>query len=248
MSVDRIRFLGPPPWWIAGPVTDGVSGASYTKTSDPAAITPNVSVALDRDRHLFNGAPNMILPWIEALHPQRGERAFHAGCGTGYYTAILAELVGDRVVAVDIDESLTEIASSLLDVPVITADATTVDPGEFDIALCNAGLGTIPETWLTRMNPRGGRLVVPIAAPMMRSPLSKAIVFLINRDGDDYAATMIGGAIIYSAIGDASPRASLDHGDPHSVRSLRRDAHRQDETCWLHQEKICFSVRSRSAS
>jgi len=59
---------------------------------------------------------------------------------------------------------------------------------------------------------------------------------------------MIGGAIIYGAIGEASPRANIDHGDPHAVQSLRRDAHRADETCWLHQEKICFSVRSRSAA
>jgi protein-L-isoaspartate(D-aspartate) O-methyltransferase len=246
MSVDRLRFLGPPPWWIAGPVTDGASGATYVKTSDPSAITPNVSVALDRDRHLFNGAPSTILPWIEALDPQKGEHAFHAGCGTGYYTAILAELVGNDVVGVDIDESLCDIASDLLpDLRIVNANATTFDPGAFDIALCNAGLGTIPELWLERMNPRGGRLVVPIATTLLRSPLSLAIVFRVSRDRDFYDARMIGGAIIYGAQGDASPRASVDHGDPHSVKSLRRDRHRRDEMCWLHQGRQCFSGRSR---
>ena len=162
------------------------------KTSDPAAVYENVSVALDAGRQLYNGAPGIVAAWLDALDPQPGERVFHAGCGTGYFSAVAATLAGAR----------------------------------------------------ERMNPRNGRLVIPLAVPLPGQPrLSRAFVFLITRAGGAYAAAMIGGAIIFSAA-EAAPRRLIDRfdrGDPHEVRSLRRDAHTPDASCWLHEERDCLS-------
>ena len=46
--------------------------------------------------------------WLAAADPKPGDHVVHIGIGTGYYTAILAELVGPtgRVTAIEYDASL----------------------------------------------------------------------------------------------------------------------------------------------
>ena len=240
-SVPRERFLGPPPWWIAKPAIDGSLTPRYEETSDPAAVYANVSVALDRERQLYNGSPGTVATWIDALDPREGERAFHVGCGTGYFTAILGKLAGS-VVGVDVDEALIEQANDALadypNVSVLVADGTTFAPRTFDCGLVSAGFSTIPELWLDRLSADHGRLVVPLAVPFQPF-LSKGFVFLIERRGEKYAAKMIGGTIIFSAVGKPGPLFSA--GDPHEVQSLRRDAHDAGASCWLHEAAYCLS-------
>ena len=59
---------------------DGGTRAAYEETSDVDAVYANVSVALDADRHLFNGPPGSVGSWIAALDVQPGARVFHIGC------------------------------------------------------------------------------------------------------------------------------------------------------------------------
>ena len=239
-AVPRERFLGPPPWLIAKGPIDG-SGMALVESSDVADIYANVSVALARERMLFNGAPGVVALWLDALRPRPGERAFHVGCGSGYYSAILARLAGS-VIAVDVDDALTgraaEALAGVANVTILTADGTAFAPAEYDVGLVNAGISVIPELWLDRLNP-GGRMVVPLAVPVAPF-LSKAIVFLIEQSG---AARMIGGAIIYTAAGAATSRLmeAFRRGDPHEVHSLRRDAHGEEPGCWLHEKGYCLS-------
>jgi protein-L-isoaspartate(D-aspartate) O-methyltransferase len=256
-SVQRENFVGPPPWLIATPATDGASGLRCQETTDLARVYDNVSIALDERRLLFNGAPGVIATWLAALNPRPGERAFHVGCATGYYTAVLALLVGPSgsVIGVDVDAPLVDRGRRAVDpfpnVSLVVADGQTYDPGEFDVALVSAGVSTIPDRWLTRLSPDHGRLVVPLAVPVLgpsvQSHLSRGIVFLIERTGEEYCATMIGGAVIYSVAGGASLAArrrlvhSLQEGNPHDVRSLRRDLHARDSACWFHDKTLCLS-------
>jgi len=255
-SVPRERFIGPPPWRIARPAYDGSAGATYQETNDLASVYSNVSVALDPERQLYNGAPATVAVWIDALNPHAGERVFHVGCATGYYTAILATLVGPTgpVIGVDVDESLIDGARAALsdfaNVAVTVADGLAFDPGVFDVALVSAGVSVIPGLWLSRMSRSNGRLVVPLTVPMPSgnkdSNLSKGIVFVIERMEEQYNARTIGGAIIFTAAGstvDSQRRLlhSLQDGDSREVRSLRRDHHVQDRTCWLHEETYCLS-------
>jgi len=255
--VERERFLGPPPWLIAKFSCDGSAGAEYEQTAALASLYSNVSVALEPDRQLYNGQPGTVAVWLDALNPRAGERVFHVGCGSGYYTAILAMLVGPAgsVIAVDVDESLVNFARKALadfrNVSAVVADAGTFDPGMFDVALVSAGFSVIADSWLSGLSPGHGRLVIPLTVPLpgrsSRSNLSKGIVFLIERAEQAYFARMIGGVIIFTAAGNPPAAAqkqlieSLQRGNPHEVQSLRRDAHAVDTSCWFHAERYCFS-------
>jgi hypothetical protein len=66
------------------------------------------AVAIDPTRQTNNGQPSLRARSLKAVWPHPGESALHIGCGTGYCTAILAELVGpsDRVVAYEIEPDL----------------------------------------------------------------------------------------------------------------------------------------------
>jgi len=65
-----------------------------TPDADPQHLYHDVLVAIDEMRLLNNGQPSFLVFLIEALARQDGDHVVHVGCGTGYYSAILAELVG----------------------------------------------------------------------------------------------------------------------------------------------------------
>jgi len=253
-ATPRERFLRPPPWLIARRALDGSATPAYVETSELADVYDNVSVALDASRQLFNGAPGTVAVWLEALAPREGERAFHAGCGSGYYSAVLARLV-DSVVAVDVDEALIKQAGEALadfpNVSVLAADATAFAPSSYDVGMANMGVSVIPEPWLERMNPHGGRMAFPLTVPIDAN-LSKGIVLLVERAAEDvYTVRMIGVAVVFAAAGKADQAAqrklmtSLMSANPHEVKSLRRDPHPEDATCWLHEERYCLSSVER---
>src|SRR5579871_4337759 len=95
-AVPRDAFLGPPPWKV-------FRWAGYAETSDPANILSDVVVALIAEQGLNNGQPSAHAAWLSAADVKRGEHVLHVGAGTGYYSAILSELVGEkgRVTAVE---------------------------------------------------------------------------------------------------------------------------------------------------
>ena len=112
-SVPREKFMGPGPWQIASPdmasmASMGLTGEAYLTTDNPRDLYHNVLVALDPDRHLNNGQPSALARWIDALELRPGDRVYHLGCGVGYYTAIMAEVVGPggRVAASEVDPGL----------------------------------------------------------------------------------------------------------------------------------------------
>jgi protein-L-isoaspartate(D-aspartate) O-methyltransferase len=113
--VPREKFLPPGPWLIRSEVDYG-GGPRQTADADPRRVYHNVSVAIDAARQLFNGAPSLVAICIDALAVGEGARVLHVGCGTGYYSAVIAHTVGNSgsVVAFEIDESLAETARSNL--------------------------------------------------------------------------------------------------------------------------------------
>ena len=88
-KVPREAFLGPPPWRIGSGGT-----SSWASTSDPKSLYQDRLVALNRAKGINNGQPSLHALCISALHPTRQDHVLHVGAGTGYYTAILAELAG----------------------------------------------------------------------------------------------------------------------------------------------------------
>jgi hypothetical protein len=103
-AVAREDFLGPGPWQIVR------WGGDHRTTPDPDPIylyTDDV-IGILPERNLNNGQPSLHAALIAAAAPQPGEHVVHIGAGVGYYTAILAELVGiaGRVTAIEFDAEL----------------------------------------------------------------------------------------------------------------------------------------------
>ena len=89
--VRREHFLAPGPWhifrWLAGidlPTPD----------ADPVYVYTNDVIEIDPQRRINNGEPAFHAKLIAAALPAPGEHVVHVGTGLGYYTAILACLVG----------------------------------------------------------------------------------------------------------------------------------------------------------
>jgi len=194
-SVPRERFLDPGPWLIRGFDADMGAPGRPTPDTDPRHVYHNVSISIDPARHLFNGQPGTICLWLDALQIKAGERAFHLGCGTGYYTALMANMVGPegRVVAMEVDSELARRASKNLGefdwVEVKEGDGRVDIPADLDAILINAGATHPLAAWLDAMRP-GGRMILPLTFTVDTLPqnIGKGGVLLVTRNADGYAA------------------------------------------------------------
>jgi protein-L-isoaspartate(D-aspartate) O-methyltransferase len=246
-TVPRERFLGAPPWQVY----DLAEGYLDVAGNDPLAAYHNVLFAIDAARELNNGHPEFWARLLDRLDIRAADKVFHVGAGLGYYTAIMAELVGadGAVVAVEVDQALAMRARSNLascpNVQVIAADGVAFDPGPVDVIVINAGATHPVPAWLDALMP-GGRLLLPLTAENGRGT-----VFRIERPTEPtmFAAAAISGVSIYPCTGARSAQAArllaraLGDGGQRFVRSLRLDQHAREATCWLHGEGHCLSTR-----
>jgi protein-L-isoaspartate(D-aspartate) O-methyltransferase len=249
--VPREAFLGPGPWTIRGA---GIPAPQHTPTADPVDVLRDVSVAIDLSRDLYNGAPSVVAPWLEALRVSPGDRAVHVGAGTGYYSALLADLVGPggHVDAIEVDAILAGRARDNLSpwpwVHVAPRADAALAPGQVDVLLLHAGATHLREEWLDALSPHG-RSIVPLTCTMpgMGGSLGKGMSVLIVRDETAWRARVFGMVAIYSLVGlrDADRERALGEaflrGGWQSVTRLRRDAHAPADTCWLHADAACLS-------
>jgi protein-L-isoaspartate(D-aspartate) O-methyltransferase len=251
-TVPREQFLRPGPWTVRSE-SDFTSGPRQTPDSDPRHIYHNLAVALDPARQLFNGAPSVVAMVIDRLALQAGDRVVHVGCGTGYYTAVMAHCVGasGKVTAIDVDAALAaEAGANLASLPWVDVqhgDGRTIDGG-LDAVLVNAGVTHPLDSWLDALRP-GGRLALPLTVAMSSS-IGKGLLLLLTRasDGNEFAARVLGLVAIYNAIGlrDAAAgqqlAVALKKQPMVSLTRLRRDAHDALPTCWLHRDGLCLST------
>src|SRR5438445_13474244 len=90
-AVRREAYLGPGPWPILRTQPDGYVP---TPSDDPVYLHVNQLVGLLTERNINNGEPSLHAMMIGSAAPKRGEHAVHIGAGVGYYTTIVAELLG----------------------------------------------------------------------------------------------------------------------------------------------------------
>ncbi len=252
--VPRENFLGPGPWKIPA-VNLGLGAVKYIATADedPRHLYHNVGVALDTERDLNNGQPATLALWIDALNLKTGDRVFHLGCGVGYYTAIMSEVVGSTgsVIASEIDPDLAARASASLkgykNAIVHAGDGALLDLPPCDAMLINAGVTHPHEAWLEKLR-NGGRLILPLTVNMGMGPtLGKGVMAKITRHQESFSAEVVTFAAIYSCatVRDAQLEPALGKalasGALLKMKSLRRDAHEQGETCILHRMDMCVS-------
>ncbi|MDH3472325.1 MAG: methyltransferase domain-containing protein [Rhodospirillales bacterium] len=244
-AVPREDFLGQGPWDL---MFDGVY--ARTPSDDPACLYQNFLVAIDRERQLNNGEPVFLARMIGALAAEAGEHIVHIGTGTGYYTAVLAEIVGPKgkVTAVEIDPGLAERSRSNLahfkQVEVVSGSGSELKMAKVDGIYVNAGASHPLACWLDALAP-GGRLVLPLTTER-----GNGIVVKLTRRKKDFAARFISLTHIFACAGARNGKAAkrlaktLERGQWELIRSLRRDEHGRDESCWLHGAGWCLSTRT----
>jgi protein-L-isoaspartate(D-aspartate) O-methyltransferase len=244
-TVPRERFVGPGPWRILD------SGEFWTtEDADPRRLYHNVLITLDEGKGINNGQPSLWALHLDRLGVQSGDHLLHLGCGTGYYTAILAEVVGrdGKIRAIDIDEGMAAWARMALtpwpQVTVVHGDGARGPFEQADVIVVSAGATHPLLAWLAALKP-GGRLLFPLTPDTG----SGAMAHLTRTSAQSFAARLMFGAqfIPFSGARDRDVSRQLaqalsrDQGA--GVRSLRCDTHQKEETCWLHGEGWCFSTR-----
>ena len=248
--VPRERYLGAPPWKFSS--GNSLKQSSYRTTSSVCDVYHDVFVALKSEKFLNNGQPSMIARLIAALKLSPGKRVFHCGCGTGYYTAIMAEVVGPTgsVVAAEIDSTLAEIAATNLTkydhVKVVNRDGADVDPIPCDAILINAGVTHPHPAWLDGLS-EGGVLVLPLSVGRNLG-VNDAMVLGITRRHDQFAAELLSIITIYSSPSMRDPilQSMLnDSFESHAMlrlKSVRKDDHDRTDTCIVHAPGFCLSA------
>jgi protein-L-isoaspartate(D-aspartate) O-methyltransferase len=261
--VPREKFLGPPPWLIGSATARalslaGIGQMSYVSVEDPRDVYHNVVISLDRSKDINNGQPGSLALWMDALALKPGDRVFHLGCGVGYYTAIMAEVVGagGSVVGVDLDAGLAarakENLSDYANVTVHTGDGAGFDPGPCDAIFVNCGV-THPQTiWLESLRD-DGCLVLPIT--MAINPTTgQGIMTKMRRGPAGYSAEMVSPVAIFSGGSLRDPALeplmanALRSGGLLKLKSVRRDSHEATETCVIHASEVCLSTAELSAT
>jgi protein-L-isoaspartate(D-aspartate) O-methyltransferase len=256
-AVPREDFLGPGPWLVLA----DESGYRSTPDADPRRLYEDVAVAIDPARVLNNGAPGFLARLFETLAIREGERVAHIGCAVGYYSAILAEIVGPRgrVLAVELDPELCERARRNLrrwrQVEVRHGDGTKEPDEPVDVVWVHGGVTHPQPRWLDAVGP-GGRLAMPITAIRPPSRIRRVVrdnagrILRLERRADGWAAAfgeicgmqaLLGGR---DAAFQERLRLAYQAGGAESVRSLRTDAHAPDASCWAHREGACLSRRA----
>lgn len=242
-TVPRERFLFPGPWTLPQP---GVDRPEATPDDDPRRIYVDRLVTLDAAKNLNNGMPSFWAGLFEALKPRPGERAIHAGAGTGYYSAILAHLVGPggAVTAIEYEPRLAAHAEAAFadqpNVEVLEGDALALAAGAADVIVASAGLDAVPLAWVRLLND-GGRMLIPLTAPAPQygERIGGGAMLLITRRGGAYDARFVSGTFIYHFMAGrsdaASARLRAAFGEPPSppaIASLRL-AGAPDDSAWL---------------
>jgi len=233
-STPRERFLGPGPWKV---FTAG--GYIETPTDDPAFLYQDVTVALKAENQINNGQPVLHAVCLAALNPKEGEAVVHIGAGTGYYTALLANLAGPSgsVDAFEIEPDLAQrAAANLADFSNVKVHPRSASEGalpECDAIYVSAGATGPLDSWLDALRP-GGRLLVP----MTPAQGAGAMLLVTRTSPDCFDARFVCRALFIPCAGardeETGKRLSeaFQREDFKDVKSLRRHAPPPDESCW----------------
>lgn len=244
VDVDRAAFLPPPPWLV-----EHVDGGYYLVGPErPQVLRHAVAIALDPSRRLNSGNPARIGRFIEALAPQPGQTLLHVGAGLGYFSALLAEMVGreGRILAAEIDPVLAAAARAALADRAnvrVEGDALALSLPRLDRIFVSCGLAALPVSWLEALA-GDGRMMVPMTGSM---DAGLQLQLEAVPDAARLRATAVSCVMFYPCHGlrdDAAARAfdaALAAGRVPDIRSLRRDPHAPEPACWLHGDGWCLS-------
>jgi len=161
-SVERERFVGAGPW----PVFVG-TGYIDTVSDDPRLLYQDLLIGIATNRGINNGQPSLHARCLAACAPTEGESVIHIGAGSGYYTAILASLVGPTgsITAYEVETDIAERARQNLrhraNITVAGTSGAEAALPPADLIYVNAGATHPLSSWLDALKPNG-RLLFPL--------------------------------------------------------------------------------------
>jgi protein-L-isoaspartate(D-aspartate) O-methyltransferase len=252
-TVKREDFLGPGPWQVFRYQGQYVP----TPSDDPVYLYTNDLVAIDTGRQINNGQPSLHAYLLNAAAPRKGEHVVHVGTGSGYYTAIMAEMVGPsgRVTGVEYDPQLAQGAAANLaaypHVSIIEGDGAAIFYDTADVIYINAGATAPAAAWLDRLAD-GGRLILPLTTQKgfgLIEPAKMAqrgAVFRVERRGEDYMVRWLSPVAIFPCAGnrdeisETALAQALESGGAQKVTRLYREPV-PEERCWLRGQGWCFA-------
>lgn len=255
-AVPREKFLGDSRWAIIKDATRSVELTS----NDPVLIYQDVVVGLQRERCVNNGSPSLHARFLHALAPKRGERVAHIGAGAGYYTALLANLVGPdgRVTAVEFNGELARRAAEnladLSTVSVVDGDGAVWPEEDADIIYVNFAVARPAERWLKGLLP-GGRLLFPLGPAEEDMTLGgvgyapRCVAMMITRTANGFAARVLeqvsfvgAEGVLRGSIAERQElKASLERGKAGDIRSLVWNERVLPERCWYASDDWALS-------
>jgi protein-L-isoaspartate(D-aspartate) O-methyltransferase len=238
-SIPREQFVGPPPWRVFTPM-----GYIESSSEDPSVLYQDVVVSLGTDAPLNNGQPTLHAYCLNALKLRKGQHVLHIGAGSGYYTTILARLVGDDgvVEAYEIEPGLAQRAeenlAGLQQVQVHARSGAVGPLPPCDAIYVNAGATEPLAVWLKALKP-GGRLLFPL------TPASGAGAMLLvarpdqMQSGEEVFAARFLMQVAFVPCAGArdeatAPRLAKAFRNRNwgKVKSLHLDAN-PDRSCWF---------------
>lgn len=253
-AVPRENFLGPGPW----PILRMMKGYVTTPSADPVYLYSDDLVGILPERQLNNGQPSLHAFLLHEAMPYPGEHMVHVGAGTGYFSAVMAELVGPtgRVTAVEFDPELAARAEANLagrpNVEVLAGDGAALPFDPADVVYINAGATRPADLWLDRLR-HGGRLILPLTTDVnfnqshIGNLARRGAIFLITRAGEDFGARWISPVGIFPCAGARDPESeaalavALENEGWEKVTRLYRRDDLPEERCWLRAPGWCLA-------
>ncbi len=146
--------------------------------------------------------PYIVALMTEALNLKGGEKVLEIGTGSGYQTAILAEIAGEVYTIERIPSLLLKAKKTLenlgyKNIHYLIGDGTKGWPehSPYDAIIVTAASPVVPETLKNQLKD-GGRLVIPVG-----SELSQDLI-VVERRGEKFKERSLGGCRFVKLVGE----------------------------------------------
>jgi protein-L-isoaspartate(D-aspartate) O-methyltransferase len=178
------------------------AGAAHAYADEPLPIGRGQTIS----------QPYIVAYMTEALRLGGGEKVLEIGTGSGYQTAVLAEVAGE-VWTVELVEDLSLRARERLDAlgyknirfRVGDGSAGWPDAAPFDGIVVTAAPASVPEALELQLAP-GGRMIVPIG-------LGSQELVLIRREGDSFRRKGLIGVRFVPLVGRGARGTGEERGE-----------------------------------
>jgi protein-L-isoaspartate(D-aspartate) O-methyltransferase len=239
-SVPRESFLTPGPWHFSTGMMTGTY--QVTPNGDLHHLYHNVMVALDPTRELNTAVPSYMANVLDLASVKVGASVAQIGAGLGYYSAIIAHLVGPEgsLLALEIDPTLAQRChhnlSHYQNVRCVQGDGGTYPfkRGSLDVLLVHGAATQVPKVWLDSLKPNG-RIVVNFSySPDCPGQLTRITRnhdrFLIEFHHEVFAYPCVG---MYTEQGAEALQDAVETYGWYTKSEVRFDLEHLDDSAWL---------------